>query len=104
MAVHLLLSVLLLVILVPLFSALTVAWKELKSPSIQNPTRVAERSRDDARRRFLPMQVSHNLNSLAPTTKVTLFTRRTKSRLGRRTPPSQVVPPPTSGPRAPRLR
>jgi hypothetical protein len=104
MDVHLLLSFVLLVILVPLLSALTVAWKEVKSPSIQTPTRVTERTRDDTRGRFVPMQVSPILNSLAPITKVTLFTRRTKFGLARGTPPSQIVPPPASRPRAPRSR
>src|SRR3984957_11363432 len=104
MAVHLFLCFVLLVILGPLLSAVTVAWKEVKSPPIPFPTGVTERTREDTRRRFVPMQVSPILNSLAPTTKVTLFIRRTKFRLARRTPPSQIVPPPTSRPRAPRAR
>jgi hypothetical protein len=57
---------LLLVVLVPLFETLAAAWKELKSPSTQPLTSiVTERSREDTRRRSVPVQVSR-ANSLWP--------------------------------------
>jgi hypothetical protein len=58
MNLHVLVAFLLLLVLVPLFAALAVAWQEMKSPPTQLPTQVRERSRDGERRRFVPTQAS----------------------------------------------
>jgi hypothetical protein len=65
MSLRVLVALLLLIALVPVFGALALAWRELKSPSIQ-PRNAGERSRDDPRRRFVPSHVWRNVNRLAP--------------------------------------
>jgi hypothetical protein len=62
MILHVLVSLLMFVVLFPLFGAMVVAWKELKSPSPQQHARVRERSRDETKPRVAPQRVLRNVN------------------------------------------
>jgi hypothetical protein len=59
---HVLVSLLLLVVLVPLFAASAEAWKAMKSPSTQPRTRPKKGPRNDTKRRFVRKRVLHKVN------------------------------------------
>ena len=62
MNLHVLVSLLLLVVLVPLFAVSAVAWKAMKSPSTQPRTRVRKGPRDDTKRRFVHKPILRKVN------------------------------------------
>jgi hypothetical protein len=62
MILHVLVSLLMFVVLFPLFVAMAVAWKELKSPSAPQHTHVRQRPRDDTKPRFVRHHVLRNVN------------------------------------------
>ena len=64
MVPHVLVSLLLLVVLVPLFLASAAAWKAMRPPSAQPRTPVRKAPRTN--RRLVRNHASRNVNSLAP--------------------------------------
>jgi hypothetical protein len=64
MVPHVLVSLLLFVVLVPLFLASAAAWKAMRSPSAQRRTLVRKAPRTN--RRLVRKHASRNVNSLAP--------------------------------------
>jgi hypothetical protein len=94
---------LLLVILVPVFMFMAVAWNELKSRTAQTPGVILERARDNVMARPLSTQVSQDLKSAAPSYRAALFTPKTKKlRVSRVNPPPQPASS-ASGARRPRV-
>ncbi len=64
MVLHVLVSLLLLVVLVPTFLASAAAWKAMRSPLAQPRTPVRKAPRTN--RRFVRKHASRTVNSLAP--------------------------------------
>ena len=93
MSVHLLVLFLLLVVLVPIFVLMAVAWKELQLRAAQTAGTRIERARGDLKRRMTPAQVSRFVNSMAPTSRAALFTpKRKRLRVSRGTASRPPVP------------
>ncbi len=62
MSLHILVSLLLLVALIPVLAASSVAWKAMKRPLTQPRTRLRKGPRDDTKRRFVRKPVLRNVN------------------------------------------